>query len=93
MFKPCIRGARYPAENVLEWLASGMTLSHFLSTGWGPLQNLQMRAVWVRAVVSRLFRLHALPQGQNEEDFVFSKKTHIIRLSAQKELLLHKKQP
>ena len=23
--KPCIRGLRYPVENILEWLASGMT--------------------------------------------------------------------
>ena len=25
--KPCIRGLRYPVENVLEWLASGMGLN------------------------------------------------------------------
>jgi uncharacterized protein (DUF433 family) len=29
--KPCVRGLRYPVENVLEWLASGMTIEDILS--------------------------------------------------------------
>ncbi|OFZ68882.1 MAG: hypothetical protein A2V79_06360 [Betaproteobacteria bacterium RBG_16_56_24] len=29
--KPCIRGLRYPVENVLEWLASGMTTEEILA--------------------------------------------------------------
>lgn len=29
--KPCIRGLRYPVENVLEWLASGMTIEEILA--------------------------------------------------------------
>ena len=29
--KPCIRGLRYPVENVLEWLASGMTTDETLA--------------------------------------------------------------
>jgi uncharacterized protein (DUF433 family) len=29
--KPCIRGLRYPVENVLEWLASGMTNEEILA--------------------------------------------------------------
>lgn len=29
--KPCIRGLRYPVENVLEWLAGGMTIEDILS--------------------------------------------------------------
>jgi uncharacterized protein (DUF433 family) len=29
--KPCIRGLRYPVENVLEWLASGMSVEDILS--------------------------------------------------------------
>ncbi len=29
--KPCIRGLRYPVENVLEWLASGMTTAEILA--------------------------------------------------------------
>ncbi len=28
--KPCIRGLRYPVENVLEWLASGMSTEEIL---------------------------------------------------------------
>ncbi len=28
--KPCIRGLRYPVENVLEWLASGMSIDEIL---------------------------------------------------------------
>jgi uncharacterized protein (DUF433 family) len=29
--KPCIRGLRYPVENVLEWLAGGMTVDEILA--------------------------------------------------------------
>jgi len=29
--KPCIRGLRYPVENVLEWLAGGMTIDEILN--------------------------------------------------------------
>jgi uncharacterized protein (DUF433 family) len=29
--KPCIRGLRYPVENVLEWLAGGMTPDEILA--------------------------------------------------------------
>ena len=29
--KPCIRGLRYPVENVLEWLASGMSVDEILT--------------------------------------------------------------
>ncbi len=29
--KPCIRGLRYPVENVLELLASGMTIDQILA--------------------------------------------------------------
>jgi len=29
--KPCIRGLRYPMENVLEWLASGMSVEEILA--------------------------------------------------------------
>jgi uncharacterized protein (DUF433 family) len=28
--KPCIRGLRYPVENVLEWLAGGMCIDEIL---------------------------------------------------------------
>ena len=29
--KPCIRGLRYPVENVLEWLASGVSIDDILA--------------------------------------------------------------
>jgi len=29
--KPCIRGLRYPVENILEWLAAGMTTEEILA--------------------------------------------------------------
>ena len=29
--KPCIRGLRYPVENVLEWLASDMSIEEILT--------------------------------------------------------------
>jgi uncharacterized protein (DUF433 family) len=29
--KPCIRGLRYPVENLLEWLASGMSNEEILA--------------------------------------------------------------
>ena len=28
--KPCVRGMRYPVQNVLEWLAGGMTVAEIL---------------------------------------------------------------
>ena len=28
--KPCIRGLRYPVQNVLEWLSSGMSIEDIL---------------------------------------------------------------
>lgn len=29
--KPCIRGLRYPVENILEWLAAGMSIEEILA--------------------------------------------------------------
>lgn len=29
--KPCVRGLRYPVEQVLEWLASGMSMEDILA--------------------------------------------------------------
>lgn len=29
--KPCIRGLRYPVENILEWLAGGMSIKEILA--------------------------------------------------------------
>jgi len=30
--KPCIRGMRYPVENVLEWLAGGISVDDIFAT-------------------------------------------------------------
>ncbi|NOS89991.1 MAG: DUF433 domain-containing protein [Methylococcaceae bacterium] len=29
--KPCIRGLRYPVENILEWLSAGMSVEAILA--------------------------------------------------------------
>jgi len=29
--KPCIRGLRYPVENILEWLSAGMSVEEILA--------------------------------------------------------------
>jgi len=29
--KPCIRGLRYPVENILEWLSAGMSIDEILA--------------------------------------------------------------
>ncbi|HQT00447.1 MAG TPA: DUF433 domain-containing protein [Thiobacillus sp.] len=29
--KPCVRGLRYPVENILEWLAGGMSMEEILA--------------------------------------------------------------
>ncbi len=29
--KPCVRGLRYPVENILEWLAAGMSIEEILA--------------------------------------------------------------
>ena len=42
--KPCIRGLRYPVENVLEWLAGGMTIDEIL-TDYEDLKHEDILAV------------------------------------------------
>lgn len=42
--KPCIRGLRYPVENVLEWLAGGMTIEEIL-TDYEDLEREDILAV------------------------------------------------
>ncbi|MBY0577760.1 MAG: DUF433 domain-containing protein [Burkholderiales bacterium] len=42
--KPCIRGLRYPVENVLEWLASGMSVDEIL-TDYEDLEREDILAV------------------------------------------------
>jgi len=36
--KPCIRNLRYPVENILEWLSSGMTTELYF-TAFSPSKN------------------------------------------------------
>ena len=60
--KPCIRGLRYPVENVLEWLASGMTTEEILND-YEDLEREDVLAVLAYAArlshVKRLERLAA----------------------------------
>lgn len=45
--KPCIRGLRYPVENVLEWLSSGMSHDEILADFPDlELEDLQAAMVW-----------------------------------------------
>ena len=60
--KPCIRGLRYPVENVLEWLASGMSTEEIL-TDYDDLEREDILAALSYAArlthVNRLERLAA----------------------------------
>ena len=47
--KPCIRGLRYPVENVLEWLASGMTTDEIIAD-YEDLEREDILAVLAYAV-------------------------------------------
>lgn len=42
--KPCIRGMRYPVENVLEWLAAGMSIEGILAD-YADLERADILAV------------------------------------------------
>jgi uncharacterized protein (DUF433 family) len=46
--KPCIRGLRYPVENLLEWLAGGMTPDEILAD-YPDLERDEIRAALVFA--------------------------------------------
>jgi uncharacterized protein (DUF433 family) len=60
--KPCIRGLRYPVENVLQWLASGMSTEEILAD-YPDLEREDVLAALSYAVrlthVNRLERLAA----------------------------------
>jgi len=52
--KPCIRGIRYPVENVLEWLSSGMSVEEILE----DYQDLEREDIMaVLAFASRLAQI------------------------------------
>lgn len=42
--KPVIRGLRYPVENVLQWLAGGMTVAEILAD-YPDLESADIQAV------------------------------------------------
>jgi uncharacterized protein (DUF433 family) len=60
--KPCIRGLRYPVEDVLEWLASGMTTEEILAE-YEDLEREDILAVLTYAArmvrVKRMVRFEA----------------------------------
>lgn len=60
--KPCIRGLRYPVENILEWLAGGMSVEDIL-TDYEDLEREDVLAALAYAArlthVSRMDRIAA----------------------------------
>lgn len=55
--KPCVRGLRYPVENLLELLSSGMTIEEILAD-YEDLEREDLLAVL--AFAARLARTHRL---------------------------------
>ncbi len=53
--QPVVRGLRYPVENVLEWLASGMTHGEILED-YPDLENEDLLACLAYAVQLAQFR-------------------------------------
>ncbi|MDX9767581.1 MAG: DUF433 domain-containing protein [Ectothiorhodospiraceae bacterium] len=51
--KPTIRGLRYPVENVLEWLAAGMSVEEILAD-YEDLEREDILAVLTYAVRARI---------------------------------------
>jgi uncharacterized protein (DUF433 family) len=41
--KPTIRGLRYPVENILEWLSSGMSVDEVLA----DYEDLERKTLWL----------------------------------------------
>lgn len=59
--KPCIRGLRYPVENVLEWLSSGMSHEEILAD-FSDLEHEDLQAAMAWATrLARTRRLEAVP--------------------------------
>jgi uncharacterized protein (DUF433 family) len=58
--KPCIRGLRYPVENILEWLSSGMSTEEIL-TDYPDLEKEDILAVLEFAVgLAKVKRIEVL---------------------------------
>ena len=58
--KPCIRGLRYPVENVLEWLASGMSIEDILADYEDLEREDILAALAFAARLSRIVRMDSL---------------------------------
>jgi uncharacterized protein (DUF433 family) len=59
--KPCIRGMRYPVENVLEWLASGMSIDEILADYEDLERDDILAALAYAARLTHVNRLDPLP--------------------------------
>jgi len=59
--KPCIRGLRYPVENVLEWLASGMTTEEILN----DYEDLEREDVLAVLAYAARLSFGSLPSGSS----------------------------
>lgn len=55
--KPCIRGLRYPVENILEWLSAGMSYEEILAD-YPDLEREDLLAVL--AYAAKLAQSHRL---------------------------------
>lgn len=58
--KPCIRGLRYPVENVLEWLSAGMTVEEILAEYQDLERDDIMAALEFAAQLAKVKRIEAL---------------------------------
>jgi uncharacterized protein (DUF433 family) len=57
--KPCIRGLRYPVENILEWLSAGMSVEEIL-TDYEDLEREDIMAAL--AFASHLIKIKRIAQ-------------------------------
>lgn len=58
--KPCIRGLRYPVENVLEWLSAGMTVEEILADYQDLERDDIMAALEFAARLAKIKRIETL---------------------------------
>lgn len=58
--KPCIRGLRYPVENVLEWLSAGMTIEEILADYQDLEREDVLAALAFAAQLSKIKRIETL---------------------------------
>lgn len=58
--KPCIRGLRYPVENILEWLSAGMSIEEILADYQDLERDDIMAALDFAARITKIKRIEAL---------------------------------